>query len=230
MAAKKRKVPLTKAGKPDKRFVTSTHARSKATKKAPTKRTVRRRSKPQVKGYSANPPADHYVKVITKKNVTGYFTGTGKMGAEFDTEFNKAKKLSRYVADIVADLVRSKYGKNVKEIRVVKKAEAGTGRKNNPVPASKLLKAKNAVNLYEDFTGHKADHYVNVRVEWPDVGLLVGKCDGILYSTVRDGVPEKYIHRFKNSARPDLVASHDGAMIALIGGKFRFTNRGIVDH
>jgi hypothetical protein len=62
------------------------------------------------------------------------------------------------------------------------------------------------------------------------VGLTIGECNGILYSTVRDGEAEKYIHRFKKSARPLLVASHDGSALALVGGNFRFTNRGIVDN
>ena len=62
-----------------------------------------------------------------------------------------------------------------------------------------------------------------------DVGLTIGKCDGILYTTVRDGETEAYIHRFKKSARPTLAASHDGESLSLIGGKFDFTERGIVD-
>lgn len=53
--ATKRKVPTTKAGKPDKRYVKSVNEKSKATGKAPTKRTQKRRAKPQIKGYSANP-------------------------------------------------------------------------------------------------------------------------------------------------------------------------------
>lgn len=52
----------------------------------------------------------------------------------------------------------------------------------------------------------------------------------MLYTTVRDGKKERYIHNFKKSARPNLVASHDGAKIALIGGNYRFTDRGIVDN
>lgn len=84
--------------------------------------------------------------------------------------------------------------------------------------------------MYEEFTGHDADHYQKIPVEWPEVALQVGECDGILYSTVRDGVPEKYIHKFKKSARPLLVASHDGQSLGLISGNFTFTERGIVDN
>ncbi len=87
-----------------------------------------------------------------------------------------------------------------------------------------------AANLFREFTGHDADYYQKIPVEWPEVALTVGDCDGILYSTVRDGVKEKYIHRFKPSARPLLVASHDGQILGLIGGNFRFTDRGIIDN
>lgn len=102
-------------------------------------------------------------------------------------------------------------------------------RRSNPVPPSSKARIRAAADLFEQFTGHEADHYRAVPHTWPETVLTVGECDGILYSTIRDGVPEKYIHRFKKSARPLLAASHDGSQLALIGGKFRFTDRGIVD-
>ena len=104
------------------------------------------------------------------------------------------------------------------------------GYKTNPVPPSSKSKIASAAKLYEEFTGHDADFYQNVNVKWPDVALQVGQCDGILYTTVRDGEVEKYIHRFKKSARPLLVASHDGKLLGLVGGNFEFTERGIVDN
>lgn len=100
-------------------------------------------------------------------------------------------------------------------------------RAKNPVPRSFIAQA---ANLYREFSGHDADYYQKIPVEWPDVALTVGECDGILYSTIRDGTPEKYVHKFKKSARPLLVASHDGRILGLIGGNFRFTDRGITDY
>jgi len=61
------------------------------------------------------------------------------------------------------------------------------------------------------------------------VALVVGRCDGVLYTTVRDGAREKYIHKFKASDAPLLAISPDGCQILLIGGNYRFTERGIVD-
>lgn len=87
--ATKRKVPMTKAGKPDKRHVKSVNAKSKA----PTKRTKKRRAKPQLKGYSANPAPNigkGFIIGITDESkkgspVIGYFTGEG-----FDDNHHKA--------------------------------------------------------------------------------------------------------------------------------------------
>lgn len=67
-------------------------------------------------------------------------------------------------------------------------------------------------------------------MKWPDVALNVGLCDGVLYETIRDGITEHYVHKFKKSARPQLIAGHDGKTLGLIGGKFTFTERGIVDN
>lgn len=62
-----------------------------------------------------------------------------------------------------------------------------------------------------------------------DVGFKIGEVDGILYSTIRDGNPEKYIHRFKKKSRPLLAASFDGSQLYILGGGYTFTERGIVD-
>lgn len=87
-----------------------------------------------------------------------------------------------------------------------------------------------AAKLYEDFTGHKAEPLAQVRVpDHPPVAFVVGRCDGVLYTTVRDGKREKYIHRFKASDAPILCVSPDGFQLLLFGGNFRFTERGIVD-
>jgi hypothetical protein len=84
--------------------------------------------------------------------------------------------------------------------------------------------------LYESFTGHQAEPLGSVNVKVPSVALCVGECDGILYTTVRDGVVEKYIHKFKAKAKPMLCASPDGKSLFLVEGDFTFTERGIVDN
>lgn len=103
-------------------------------------------------------------------------------------------------------------------------------RMKNPVPLSQRAKIKRASELYADFTGHEALDIFSVdKPVIPDVMLAVGQIDGIMYSTVRDGVPEKYIHKFKKSCRPTFAVSHDGKSLYMIGGSYTFTDRGIID-
>lgn len=60
-------------------------------------------------------------------------------------------------------------------------------------------------------------------------GLVVGELDGVLYTTVRDGNVEKYIHRFKKKSRPLLTARADGKQLGIVGGQFQMTEAGIED-
>lgn len=87
-----------------------------------------------------------------------------------------------------------------------------------------------AALLYEQFTGHKAEKVGSVFVpDLPPVAAVIGPCDAICYSTVRDGELEKYIHEFAAKDRPLLCVSPDGEQLLLIAGNFRFTEKGIVD-
>lgn len=90
---------------------------------------------------------------------------------------------------------------------------------------------RQAQKLYHKFTGH-TDEFEVAKLRVPDMPkalTVIGECDGILYQTVRDGEREKYIHRFKASARPLLCVAPDGSRLFLIGGEYDFTERGIVD-
>jgi hypothetical protein len=98
--------------------------------------------------------------------------------------------------------------------------------KNNPIYSNKEV----GESLYASFTGNNPDKYYKLNIKVPSTLLQIGKCDGILYETVRDGEVENYIHRFKRSARPHFCVSHDGNQIVIVGGKFKFTERGIVDN
>jgi hypothetical protein len=68
-----------------------------------------------------------------------------------------------------------------------------------------------------------------VKLKSPKSGLVIGELDGVLYTTVRDGKTERYIHRFRKRSRPRLIASHDGKSLHILGGEYEFTERGIVD-
>ena len=87
-----------------------------------------------------------------------------------------------------------------------------------------------AARLYTDFTGHERVNVQKVRAPRRSrVMLAIGYVDGIMYSTVRDGRSEKYIHRFGRKSRPLLLSSPDGKQLYLLGGAYDFTERGIVD-
>jgi hypothetical protein len=87
-----------------------------------------------------------------------------------------------------------------------------------------------AASLFERFSGHLAEVIGKIRVPpQPKVAACIGECDGVLYTTVRDGKVERYIHKFAASDKPLLCVSADGRQILLVGGRYRFTELGIVD-
>lgn len=90
-------------------------------------------------------------------------------------------------------------------------------------------KIRQASDLYQRFSGNLPEELLETTVEHFDVGMIVGECAGIMYDTNREGEEEKYIHRFRKSSRPLLVASSDGKSLGIVGGRFRFTERGITD-
>lgn len=88
-----------------------------------------------------------------------------------------------------------------------------------------------AADLYARFSGHTAEEIGRINVpSLPRTAVAVGECDGILYTTMRDGKVEKYIHKFRASDKPLLCVSPDGKRLLLVGGFYTFTERGIVDN
>lgn len=93
-----------------------------------------------------------------------------------------------------------------------------------------LSQYERAADLFERFTGHDAQPLAKVRVPaTPAVLAVIGTLDGVLYTTTRDGVEEKYIHEFASKDKPLLCVSPNGERLFLIEGNYVFTERGIVD-
>jgi hypothetical protein len=89
---------------------------------------------------------------------------------------------------------------------------------------------RKAAALYTKFTGHKDVDVVKAKIApMPKVAVEIGTVDGILYTTVRDGITEHYKHDFKKNSRPLFAVSPDGKQLFLLGGAFTFGERGIVD-
>ena len=87
-----------------------------------------------------------------------------------------------------------------------------------------------AASMSERFTGHAAEPLGRVMVPpLPRVATVIGELDGVLYSCIRDGRPERYVHEFARPDRPLLAVSPDGRQLIIVGGGYRFTALGIVD-
>ncbi|MBK9497442.1 MAG: hypothetical protein IPO08_23550 [Xanthomonadales bacterium] len=97
-------------------------------------------------------------------------------------------------------------------------------------PISRNKDVQRAARLYEKFSGHEAEAIGRLKVPpMPRVGVAVGEVDFIGYTTMRDGVTEKYIHKFKSADKPLFVVSPDGRQLYMVDGRYSFTERGIVD-
>lgn len=103
--------------------------------------------------------------------------------------------------------------------------------KQNPAPRAAFPEREisQAAKLRQDFTGHPSKRGSVVKIPASRVGLAVGPLLGVAYITTRDGKRERYFHEFAPHARPLLAASSDGRSLFLLGGAYRFTDRGIVD-
>ena len=95
---------------------------------------------------------------------------------------------------------------------------------------SKKRSVNQAANLYERFTGHDAEIVDDIELPpIPSALAVIGMLDGVLYTTKRDGKIERYKHEFADDDRPLLAVSPNGRALYLIGGRYVFTERGIVD-
>jgi hypothetical protein len=96
--------------------------------------------------------------------------------------------------------------------------------------SSKSELIRKASALYEKFSGHTATEGARIKIpKMPAVAVCIGDIDGILYTTVRDGVVERYIHKFRAKDKPLFAVSPDGKQLFMIGGNYNFTERGIID-
>jgi hypothetical protein len=84
--------------------------------------------------------------------------------------------------------------------------------------------------LFQRFSGHEAEVIGKVNIAPPPPALVaIGELDGVMYTTVRDGKTEKYLHKFAAKDKPVLAVSPNGKQLYLVGGFYTFTERGIVD-
>lgn len=206
-------------------------AKKKAVKKTAKKKVAKKRT---AKKPAQNPILRQRYAAYTVQDGVKYYLShyDARRGIPvFDTDINNATLYRRpdvAIADAAWITKATLDPKRAKEMLPFKAEDIYNGRKTNPAPrASAINEAK---KRFEDFTGMAASNLETVRLPKHEIGLKIGPCDGVLYTTVRDGKTEKYIHEFKKKSRPLLAASHDGKSLYLIGGSYTFTERGIEDH
>lgn len=83
-----------------------------------------------------------------------------------------------------------------------------------------------ARKLSRDFHEREPKGVRRVAAPSTTVGMVLGVLEGVIYRTP-DGT--RYLHEFRGSARPKLAATHDGRQLIVHGGRYRMTERGIVD-
>jgi len=140
--------------------------------------------------------------------------------------------LAAWDCDKAELLTRSHVSKNIRPMRKLKNPVPPSSRAARTKPSNRAMRGQidQAADLYERFSGHDPEEIGRVHIpDYPKVGVAIGDVDGILYTTVRDGVEEKYIHKFHKRDKPMFVVSPDGKSLFLLGGNYTFTERGIVD-
>jgi len=85
-----------------------------------------------------------------------------------------------------------------------------------------------AERLFRDFHDREptSDDIARIDMRSPETVLVIGELDGLIYRA--EDSEEPYIHRFKKSDRPLLLASSDGRQLYILKGGYKFTDRGII--
>lgn len=86
-----------------------------------------------------------------------------------------------------------------------------------------------AVRLYESFREEQPRKVGSVRVNMPKAVAVMGYVEGIDYRTTHGRKLTLYHHDFEAGSRPLLAVSSDGKQLLLLGGRYQFTEQGIVD-
>lgn len=88
---------------------------------------------------------------------------------------------------------------------------------------------KQATTLYSSFREADPQKLIRLMVDIPRVCAAIGHIEAVEYRTTHGGKLELYRHDFQKGSRPLLCSSGDGKQLLLLGGHYKFTDRGIVD-
>jgi hypothetical protein len=165
--------------------------------------------------------------------------GTGKEmrydGVKFSERtprtYSKKASAAKIARELIAKFpILRRYTVSIRPFGQPIKKRAPKGRaKRLGNPSLRDPELARAGKLLEDFSGHAPSEMLRVGEKPFRKGLVIGQLDGVLYTTVRDGKRERYIHKFRKSSRPLLTASADGTQLGIVGGQFQMTEAGIED-
>ncbi len=94
---------------------------------------------------------------------------------------------------------------------------------------TKQRDVKKALKLYEEFREATPKRGRQIEFEMPKVLMVMGNVRFIGYDTTRRGKTELYKHDFAPGSRPLLCADGETGTLFIIEGRYRVTDRGIVD-
>lgn len=86
-----------------------------------------------------------------------------------------------------------------------------------------------AVALFMGFREKKPKRVKVVQVDIPEAVAVIGHVTEICYRTTHGDETVYYRHPFQEGSRPLLCSSPDGRQLLLLGGRYEFGERGIVD-
>lgn len=86
-----------------------------------------------------------------------------------------------------------------------------------------------AIDLYSSFREVDAQKISTVKLRVPGLMVAVGHVEFVGYTTTHGHKVTSYRHDFRPGSRPLLCSSPTGQQLFLMGGKYDFTGRGIVD-
>ena len=94
------------------------------------------------------------------------------------------------------------------------------------IPPAELRRAR---RLFRDFREKEPGRVLAVPINVPRVVAKIGRIHRLEYFTEHGVKRVLYGHTFRRRSAPDFMVSSDGRQLLLIGGRFVFTWRGIVD-
>ncbi len=88
---------------------------------------------------------------------------------------------------------------------------------------------KQACSLFESFRDRPPRKIKKVNIDIPTAMVVVGYVEFVGYKTTHSDKVKLYKHDFAPGSRPLLCSSPNGKQLFLLGGRFKFGARGIVD-